>query len=107
MKKNAYLVNTARGGIIEETDLAEALQKGWISGAALDTYRHEPLKKSNKLVGLSNTVLLPHIGSATFDTRREMSRIAAQNLINVLEGVAPIYPVNRRVSYRNLRTGDK
>jgi glyoxylate reductase len=101
MKKNAYLINAARGGIIKETDLAEALQKGWISGAALDTYRHEPLKKSNKLIKLSNTILLPHIGSATFDTRRRMSRIAAQNLINVLEGVAPIYPVNPHVIYGN------
>ena len=101
MKKNAYLINAARGGIIEETDLAEALEKGWISGAALDTYRHEPLKKSNKLIKLSNTILLPHIGSATFDTRRRMSRIAAQNLINVLEGVAPIYPVNPHVAFGN------
>src|ERR687892_1516990 len=101
MKKNAYLINTARGGIVEETDLAEALEKGWISGAALDTYRHEPLKKSNKLIKLSNTILLPHIGSATFDTRRRMSRIAAQNLINVLEGLAPIYPVNPHVTFEN------
>jgi lactate dehydrogenase-like 2-hydroxyacid dehydrogenase len=67
----------------------------------LDTYRHEPLKKSNKLIKLSNTILLPHIGSASFDTRRRMSRIAAQNLINVLEGVAPIYPVNPHVTYGN------
>ena len=101
MKKNAYLINAARGGIIEETDLAEALQKEWISGAALDTYRHEPLKKSNKLIKLSNTILLPHIGSATFDTRRRMSRIAAQNLINVLGGVTPMYPVNPHVIYGN------
>jgi glyoxylate reductase len=103
MKKNAFLINTARGPIVKEADLTEALQKGWIAGAALDTYQQEPLKKSNRLVSLPNVVLLPHIGSATFDTRRNMSRVAAQNLINVLEGLPPLYPINiyRRSGNRN------
>ena len=103
MKRNAFLVNTARGGMVKESDLAEALQNGWIAGAALDTYGHEPLKRSNRLVSLSNVILLPHIGSATFNTRRNMSRVAAQNLINVLEGIPPLYPVNiyRHVSGRD------
>jgi glyoxylate reductase len=94
MKKDAYLINTARGGIVNENDLAEALQKKQIRGAALDTYSHEPLTKSNKLLRLSNLIVLPHIGSATFDTRTKMSRIAAQNLINVLEGSGPVRSVN-------------
>ena len=94
MKKNAFLINTARGAIVKEADLVEALQKEWIAGAALDTYQQEPLKKSNKLMSLSNVILLPHIGSATFNTRRNMSRVAAQNLINVLEGLPPLYPAN-------------
>jgi glyoxylate reductase len=94
MKKTAYIINTARGDIINENDLAEALRKKWIAGAALDTYTREPLTKSNKLARLKNVILLPHIGSATINTRIKMSRIAAQNLINVLEGIDPIYSVN-------------
>lgn len=94
MKKTAYIINTARGDIINENDLAETLRKKWIAGAALDTYTREPLTKSNKLARLKNVILLPHIGSATINTRIKMSRIAAQNLINVLEGIDPIYSVN-------------
>ncbi len=86
MKKTAYIIN--------ENDLAETLRKKWIAGAALDTYTREPLTKSNKLARLKNVILLPHIGSATINTRIKMSRIAAQNLINVLEGIDPIYSVN-------------
>jgi glyoxylate reductase len=108
MKKDAFLVNTARGAMVKEGDLTEALQNRWIAGAALDTYRHEPLKQSNRLLSLSNVILLPHIGSATFNTRRNMSRVAAQNLINVLEGVPPLYPVNnyRQAGGRNQRMKD-
>jgi glyoxylate reductase len=94
MKKSSYLINTARGGIVNENDLAEALRKKWIRGAALDTYSHEPLTKGNKLLRLSNLIVLPHIGSATVDTRTKMSRIAAQNLINVLDGSGPVCSVN-------------
>jgi glyoxylate reductase len=100
MRNDAYIINTARGGIIKEKDLAEAIQKKWIRGAALDTYRHEPLTKANKLLKLSNIILLPHIGSATFDTRTKMSRVAAQNLINVLEGSEPIFSVNTLATQR-------
>jgi glyoxylate reductase len=94
MKNDSYLINTARGGIINEDDLAEALRRKWIKGAALDTYRHEPLTRASKLLPLSNIILLPHIGSATCDTRTKMSRVAAQNLINVLKGSEPLYSVN-------------
>jgi glyoxylate reductase len=100
MRNDAYIINTARGGIIKEKDLAEAIQKKWIRGAALDTYRHEPLTKASKLLKLSNIILLPHIGSATFDTRTKMSRVAAQNLINVLEGSEPIFSVNTLATQR-------
>jgi glyoxylate reductase len=94
MKNDSYLINTARGGIINEDDLAEALRRKWIKGAALDTYRYEPLTRASKLLPLSNIILLPHIGSATCDTRTKMSRVAAQNLINVLKGSEPLYSVN-------------
>ena len=106
MKNDSYLINTARGGIINENDLAEALRKKWIRGAALDTYRHEPLTGTSKLLPLSNIILLPHIGSATYDTRTKMSRIAAQNLINVLEGSEPIYSVNTHIIRREYTEGD-
>lgn len=103
MKNDSYLINTARGGIINENDLAEALRKKWIRGAALDTYRHEPLTSASKLLQLSNIILLPHIGSATYDTRTKMSRVAAQNLINVLEGSEPIYSVNTHCIQRGIQ----
>ena len=106
MKNDSYLINTARGGIINENDLAEALQKRWIRGAALDTYRHEPLTGTSKLLPLSNIILLPHIGSATYDTRTKMSRIAAQNLINVLEGSETIYSVNTHIIRREYTEGN-
>jgi glyoxylate reductase len=106
MKNDSYLINTARGGIINENDLAEALRKKWIRGAALDTYRHEPLTGTSKLLPLSNIILLPHIGSATYDTRTKMSRIAAQNLINVLEGSEPIYSVNTHIIRREYTKGN-
>lgn len=106
MKNDSYIINTARGGIINENDLAEALRKKWIRGAALDTYRHEPLTEASKLLPLSNIILLPHIGSATYDTRTKMSRIAAQNLINVLEGSEPIYSVNTHSIRREYTEGN-
>ena len=106
MKNDSYLINTARGGIINENDLAEALRKKWIRGAALDIYRHEPLTGTSKLLPLSNIILLPHIGSATYDTRTKMSRIAAQNLINVLEGSEPIYSVNTHIIRREYTEGN-
>jgi glyoxylate reductase len=103
MKKTAYIINTARGDIINENDLAETLRKKWIAGAALDTYTREPLTKSNKLARLKNVILLPHIGSASINTRIKMSRIAAQNLINVLEGIDPIYSVNSQAIHMRSR----
>jgi glyoxylate reductase len=103
MKKTAYIINTARGNIINENDLAETLRKKWIAGAALDTYTREPLTKSNQLARLKNVILLPHIGSATINTRIKMSRIAAQNLINVLEGIDPIYSFNSQAIHMRSR----
>jgi glyoxylate reductase len=97
MKSTAYLINTSRGDIINQSHLVHALLNKWIAGAALDTFSHEPLDKSNSLLKLENVILLPHIGSATYGTRTKMSEIAARNLINVLEGKDPIYLVNSKV----------
>lgn len=85
MKKTAYLINTSRGPVIDESALADALKDGDIAGAGLDVYEHEP-KVAEGLFELHNTVLLPHIGSATERARTDMAVMAATNLIAMLEG---------------------
>ena len=88
MKKNAYLINTSRGPVVDEAALVEALRNGVIRGAALDVYEHEPALAPG-LAELENVVLTPHIASATEETRQAMSELAAKNIIAVLEGSAP------------------
>jgi glyoxylate reductase len=90
MKDTAYIVNTARGKIIDQEALIKALMNRWIAGAALDVFEEEPLNNS-KLFDLDNVVLTPHIGSATIETREKMAEIAAMNIINVFKGIKPIY----------------
>jgi glyoxylate reductase len=85
MKKSAYLINTSRGPVIDEVALASALKNGDIAGAGLDVFEHEP-EVTKELLALSNTVLLPHIGSATERARTDMATMAARNLIAMLEG---------------------
>ncbi|MBI5133494.1 MAG: D-glycerate dehydrogenase [Thaumarchaeota archaeon] len=93
MKPTAYLINTARGSIVDERALIKALQKKWIAGAGLDVFEKEPL--SNKqLLKFKNVVLAPHIGSASTETREKMAEVAAVNLLNVLNGKKPLYTVN-------------
>jgi glyoxylate reductase len=89
MKKTAFLVNTSRGQVINETDLARALKAGRIAGAALDVFEREPLPRSSPLMKMKNVVLLPHIGSATYQTRSKMAEVAAKNLLDVLSGKEP------------------
>ncbi|MDD2753046.1 MAG: D-glycerate dehydrogenase [Candidatus Portnoybacteria bacterium] len=95
MKKTAYLVNTSRGPIVDEAALVEALKAGEIKGAALDVYEQEP-KMAPGLAELPNTVLVPHIASATEETRSAMSELAAKNIIAVLSGEAPLTPVKTK-----------
>lgn len=92
MKPGAILINTARGPIVDESALADALIAGRIRGAALDVFENEPAVEP-RLLALDNVVLLPHLGSATEETRSEMARIAAENLTAVLEGQPPPFPV--------------
>jgi glyoxylate reductase len=92
IKKGAYIINTSRGPVIEESALVQALEKGHLGGAGLDVYEFEP-KIHPKLLTLKNVVLLPHIGSATKETRSAMSRIAAENVKSVLSGKKPLNPV--------------
>jgi glyoxylate reductase len=88
MKKDAVLVNVARGPIVDEIALAEALAAGRLWGAGLDVYEREP-EIEEKLLGLDNVVLLPHIGSATYATRLKMAMTAAKNLMQGLGGETP------------------
>jgi glyoxylate reductase len=93
MKPSAYLINTARGPVIDETALVEALRDGRIAGAGLDVYEQEP-KMAAGLAECPNTLILPHLGSATHATRAAMSRIAAENVVAVLRGERPPNLVN-------------
>ncbi len=88
MKPGAYLINAARGEIVHEAALAEALASGKIKGAGLDVYEFEP-KITEALLDMKNVVLLPHIGSATREARDRMSAMAADNVIAALEGRKP------------------
>jgi glyoxylate reductase len=92
MKKTAYLINTSRGPVIDENALVAALKNGEIKGAALDVYENEP-KAAPGLTELPNTVLTPHIASATEETRSAMSILAAKNIIAVLTGQSPLTQV--------------
>ncbi|HHE64982.1 MAG TPA: D-glycerate dehydrogenase, partial [Bacteroidetes bacterium] len=96
MKSTAYLINTARGPIVDEKILVKALREKWIAGAGLDVFENEP-QLTPGLAKLENVMLTPHLGSATVQTRNEMARIAALNLISVLEGKKPPHPVNPEV----------
>jgi glyoxylate reductase len=92
MKRSAYLVNTARGPVVDEEALAWALGEHLIAGAALDVYEREPTVHPG-LSGLENVVLAPHLGSATTETRTAMADLAARNVIAVLAGRPPLTPV--------------
>jgi glyoxylate reductase len=96
MKKTAYLVNASRGPVVDEAALVQALKEGWIAGAGLDVFEHEPDLHPG-LIDLPNVVLAPHIGSASNDTRIKMSVLAVENCLAVLEGRTPPTPVNPEV----------
>jgi glyoxylate reductase len=96
MKKTAYLINAARGPVVDETALVQALKEGWIAGAGLDVFEEEP-KVHPGLIGLPNVVLAPHIASASHETRLKMATLAVENCLAVLEGKTPPTPVNPEV----------
>ncbi len=81
MKRSAIFINTSRGQVHNEQDLVDALRKGVIWGAGLDVTNPEPMKPDNPLLEMENAAVLPHIGSATIEARAEMSRMAAENII--------------------------
>jgi glyoxylate reductase len=88
MKPNAILINTARGPIVDETALVEALREKWIFGAGFDVYENEP-QLTPGLTELDNVVILPHIGSGTGETRLKMGFMAVENILAVLRGEEP------------------
>jgi phosphoglycerate dehydrogenase-like enzyme len=95
MKPTAYLVNTARGELVNEADLAEALRSERIAGAALDVFKSEPPEAGNPLVGLPNVLPLPHIAGLTEQSCLRMSQLSVDNILAVLEGKRPPHPVNK------------
>jgi glyoxylate reductase len=92
MKRSALLVNTARGSIVDEEALAWALGERLIAGAALDVYEREPRDLRAAAVD-GNAVLVPHLGSATRETRTAMAELAVRNVLAVLGGEPPLTPV--------------
>jgi len=92
MKRSAYLVNTARGPVVDEAALAWALQHHLLAGAALDVYENEPAVHPD-LLTLENVLLVPHLGSGTTETRTAMADLAVENVLAVLAGRAPLTPV--------------
>jgi lactate dehydrogenase-like 2-hydroxyacid dehydrogenase len=96
MKKSAILVNTSRGPVVDEEALAKALDGAWIAAAGLDVFEREP-QVHPQLLNLTNVVLAPHIASASVDTRREMSMLAARNAVAALEDRRPATLLNPEV----------
>jgi glyoxylate reductase len=93
MKRSTFLINTARGPVVDEEALAWALRERLIAGAALDVYEHEPAIHP-QLLELENVMLVPHLGSATVETRTAMAALAVDNVVSVLSGKPPLTPVS-------------
>ncbi|MGM9986427.1 MAG: 2-hydroxyacid dehydrogenase [Bacillaceae bacterium] len=94
MKKTAFFINGSRGKTVDEQALIQALKNKEIAGAGLDVFTVEPVEKDNPLLTMKNVVTLPHIGSATFETRTKMSLLAAENLVAGLQGKRPSNLIN-------------
>lgn len=101
MKSSSIFINTARGGLHNEEDLMQAVKNNTIWGAGLDVTNPEPMAPNNPLLSMQNVCILPHIGSATVETRDAMSGIAAQNILAALEGKEMPYPINPEVYEAN------
>lgn len=96
MKKSAYLINCARGGIVDENALYIALKDGKIAGAAIDVFETEPADKENKLLTLENVVLSPHLGANTKEAQIQAGTVCAEQMIKVLNGETPEFWVNKK-----------
>ncbi len=89
MKESAFFINVSRGQTVDEAALVEALKNGEIKGAGLDVFQTEPIEADHPLLALKNVTLLPHIGSAVFETRLDMAKLAVQNVATFLNGGTP------------------
>ncbi|MHA2407167.1 MAG: 2-hydroxyacid dehydrogenase [Candidatus Ranarchaeia archaeon] len=104
MKPSAILINTSHGKIVDENELVRALTSRSIAGAGLDVYQTEPPSINNPLLSMPNVVLTPHIGDATILIRSRMSEIAANNVIQVLSGNVPDFPIDLDIAERSIRS---
>jgi glyoxylate reductase len=103
MKRTAYIVNTSRGGIIDESALCKALDENQIAGAGLDVFTAEPLPEGSPLLKMRNVVLTPHAGSATVEARTKMATMNAEDVVRVLRGEVPINIVPEQLARVPLR----
>ncbi len=99
MKKTAFLINTARGRLVNEKDLIYALKRNIIAGAGLDVYQKEPIDSAHPFTKMKNVIIAPHIGSATVETRYAMAELAVKNLVLSLSGKKPIYQVKAQLGH--------
>ena len=96
MKKSAYLINSARGPLVDEEALVRALEEGRIAGAGLDVFEHEP-RPHPRLLEMSNVVMTPHVGSAVGELRAAMANVVVDNILAVTEGRQPPNCWNREI----------
>jgi glyoxylate reductase len=106
MKPGAYLLNTARGPIVDESALVEAIESGHLGGAGLDVYENEP-GLTPSLRDCDRVVLMPHAGSATLETRREMARMVCEDVRRVLSGEKPLRPAPAETGGRERARADR
>ena len=99
MKKTAFLINTARGKLVNEKDLVYALKKNMIAGAGLDVFQKEPISSAHPFAKMKNVIITPHSGSATVETRDAMAELAVKNLVLSLSGGKPIYQVKAQLDH--------
>jgi glyoxylate reductase len=99
MKKTAFLINTARGKIVNEKDLIYALKKKMIAGAGLDVFHNEPIGSIHPFAKIKNVIIMPHSGSSTIETRHNMAEITVKNLVRSLSGRRPIYQVRAQLDH--------
>lgn len=96
MKEGAYLINVARGGVVEEDALYKALKEGKLAGAAVDVFEQEPPSKDNKLLLLDNVILSPHLGASTKEAQIQAGTVCAEQINKVLNGEEPDFWVNKK-----------